>query len=65
MPVRARRLELGEEAAIQMAKAVMAEEIVTVLQEVEPMVEGRSRTERLAIYEEGLDICVSSMLAGM
>ena len=58
-------LEFGEEKAINMAKSAMMEEIVTMLRAVEPSVTGRSRAERLAVYEESRDICIGGMLLGM
>ena len=58
-------LEVGEETAVNKAKAVMMEEIVTMLREVEPVVTGELRAERLAVYEESRDICISGVLAGM
>ena len=58
-------LEYGEETTIKMAKSVKMEEIVTMLRVVEPSIIGRPRAERLAVYEESLDLCIAGMLAGM
>lgn len=58
-------LEVAEETAIKMAKAVMMEEIVTMLREVEPAVSGQPRAERLAVYEESRDVCIGGVLAEM
>ena len=58
-------LEFDEEAAIGMAKSMMMEEIVTMLREVEPVVSGQPRAERLAVYQESVDICIDGVLAGM
>ena len=58
-------LEFDEETAIKMAKSVLMEEIVTMLRAVEPAVSGQPRAERLSVYEESRDICVSGVLAGL
>ena len=58
-------LEFDEETAIKMAKSMMMGEIVTMLRTVEPAVSGQSRAERLSVYEESRDICISGVLAGL
>ena len=58
-------LEVGEETAVNKTKAVMMEKIVTMLREVEPVVSGRPRAERLAVYEESRDVCIGGVLAEM
>ena len=58
-------LEFDEEAAVDMAKSMMMEAIVTMLRELEPVVSGQPRAERLAVYQESVDICIDGVLAGM
>ena len=58
-------LELGDEAVLKMLKREMLDHWRPALPEIESVVSGKSRFERLATYESSRDKCILGLLEAM